>query len=246
MGEIPKFRRICSPFSSSNYKTRIRGWKIKFYLPPCLTSFLAALILRPWIWGDVLPRTVGVSDVHAVTTQNTALFVGVIKCSEIEAEVRQARLTDIGPKRSRNSQAPAALEFKHVHNEFLFLVSRYLVNTFSGSLHNKHSTFCDLRQLNFLLKEFPYLFATQNYWVFGLCSSSGILKTRKHNVSETGSVSVLRWTGRHLFCWAPSNHWTGVHISCLYPGRYEIHNNETLRKMFLLPSSRKIKIRLLN
>jgi hypothetical protein len=26
----------------------------------------------------------------------------------------------------------------------------------------------------------------QNYWVFGLCPSSGILVTRKHNVSETG------------------------------------------------------------
>jgi hypothetical protein len=32
----------------------------------------------------------------------------------------------------------------------------------------------------------------QNYWVFGLCPSSGILKIRKHNFSETGSVSVLR------------------------------------------------------
>jgi hypothetical protein len=32
---------------------------------------------------------------------------------------------------------------------------------------------------------------TQNYWVFGLCPSSVILETRKHNVSETGSVSVL-------------------------------------------------------
>jgi hypothetical protein len=32
----------------------------------------------------------------------------------------------------------------------------------------------------------------QNYWVFGLWPSSGILKTKKHGVSETGSVSVLR------------------------------------------------------
>jgi hypothetical protein len=30
---------------------------------------------------------------------------------------------------------------------------------------------------------------TQNYWVSGLCPSSGILNTGKHNVSETGSVS---------------------------------------------------------
>jgi hypothetical protein len=32
----------------------------------------------------------------------------------------------------------------------------------------------------------------QNYWVFGLCPSAGILKIRKRNVSETGSLSVLR------------------------------------------------------
>jgi hypothetical protein len=34
---------------------------------------------------------------------------------------------------------------------------------------------------------------TQNYWVFGLCPSSGILETRKHNISETGYVSVPIW-----------------------------------------------------
>jgi hypothetical protein len=28
----------------------------------------------------------------------------------------------------------------------------------------------------------------QNYWGFGLCPSSGILKTGNHNVSETGTV----------------------------------------------------------
>jgi hypothetical protein len=33
---------------------------------------------------------------------------------------------------------------------------------------------------------------TQNYWISGLCPSSEILNSRKHNVSETGSVSVLR------------------------------------------------------
>jgi hypothetical protein len=34
---------------------------------------------------------------------------------------------------------------------------------------------------------------TQDYWVFGLCPSSGILKnTKEHNVLETGSVSALR------------------------------------------------------
>jgi hypothetical protein len=32
----------------------------------------------------------------------------------------------------------------------------------------------------------------QNYWDFGLRPSSGIVKTRKHNVSDTRSVCVLR------------------------------------------------------
>jgi hypothetical protein len=36
------------------------------------------------------------------------------------------------------------------------------------------------------------VYNTQNYWVLGLFPSSGILETRKHDVSETGSVSVLR------------------------------------------------------
>jgi hypothetical protein len=36
---------------------------------------------------------------------------------------------------------------------------------------------------------------SQNYWVFGLSPSSGILKTREHNVSETASVSVFRCGG---------------------------------------------------
>jgi hypothetical protein len=29
------------------------------------------------------------------------------------------------------------------------------------------------------------VYNTQNYWVFGLCPSPGILDARKHNVSET-------------------------------------------------------------
>jgi hypothetical protein len=37
------------------------------------------------------------------------------------------------------------------------------------------------------------VYITQNYCVLGLCLSSGILETRKHNISETGSVCVLRW-----------------------------------------------------
>jgi hypothetical protein len=35
-----------------------------------------------------------------------------------------------------------------------------------------------------------------NYWVSGLCPLASILKTREHNISETGSSSILRWGGR--------------------------------------------------
>jgi hypothetical protein len=34
------------------------------------------------------------------------------------------------------------------------------------------------------------VYNTQNYWVYGRCPSSGIPESRKHDVSETESVSV--------------------------------------------------------
>jgi hypothetical protein len=39
------------------------------------------------------------------------------------------------------------------------------------------------------------VYNTQNYWVFLTFLSSGILETRKRDVSETGSVSVLKRKG---------------------------------------------------
>jgi hypothetical protein len=35
--------------------------------------------------------------------------------------------------------------------------------------------------------------SAQNYWVFGHFQSSSILENRKNEISETGSVSILRW-----------------------------------------------------
>jgi hypothetical protein len=36
------------------------------------------------------------------------------------------------------------------------------------------------------------MYDTQDYWDFGLCPRSGILQNiKEHNVSETGSVSIL-------------------------------------------------------
>jgi hypothetical protein len=57
-------------------------------------------------------------------------------------------------------------------------------------------------------------YPTQNFWVFGLFSSSGILENRKHDVSKTGSVSILRWGGEKSPTQlgpverANLNHWT--------------------------------------
>jgi hypothetical protein len=36
------------------------------------------------------------------------------------------------------------------------------------------------------------VYNTQNSWVFGRLPSSGTIENRKHNVSETGSVSIFR------------------------------------------------------
>jgi hypothetical protein len=41
------------------------------------------------------------------------------------------------------------------------------------------------------------VYVVQSYWAyFGLYPSSGMWKTKDHNVSETESVSVLRWMGQ--------------------------------------------------
>jgi hypothetical protein len=38
------------------------------------------------------------------------------------------------------------------------------------------------------------VYITQNYWVFGLCASSGIPETRKHKVTVTEPVPI-KWDG---------------------------------------------------
>jgi hypothetical protein len=46
-------------------------------------------------------------------------------------------------------------------------------------------------------KGLTVVYNTQNYWGFGLCPSSSILETRKHNDSETDPLE-----------WANLNQWT--------------------------------------
>jgi hypothetical protein len=52
-----------------------------------------------------------------------------------------------------------------------------------------------------------------DYWAFGLCPSSGILKRKEHGISETGSVSVFRQERETPTLLGPLervtlNHWT--------------------------------------
>jgi hypothetical protein len=57
------------------------------------------------------------------------------------------------------------------------------------------------------------LYCTQNYWVFVFFPSSGILENWKHDISETGYISVFRWgvkTPTQLYPLerVNLNHWT--------------------------------------
>jgi hypothetical protein len=44
---------------------------------------------------------------------------------------------------------------------------------------------------------------TQNYWVSGLCPSSGILNTRKEGLENWICFRPQVMGGRHLLCWVP-------------------------------------------
>jgi hypothetical protein len=55
----------------------------------------------------------------------------------------------------------------------------------------QHSTHFLNGQPNIIFFLSQYTPDVQNYWAFRLCPSSNIIKSRKHNISEIGSVSVL-------------------------------------------------------
>jgi hypothetical protein len=66
-------------------------------------------------------------------------------------------------------------------NIYIFLT--FEVQTLSGIQWKLHDDWLELSTVD-----------SSFYWVFGLCPSSGFFlnNNEKHNVSETGSVSVLR------------------------------------------------------
>jgi hypothetical protein len=59
-----------------------------------------------------------------------------------------------------------------------------------------------------------YWSRTQNYWASGLYPQSGVLNSRKPNVSKTWSVSVLRWERWHLL---PSKELTSCPLTEVIP-----------------------------
>jgi hypothetical protein len=107
------------------------------------------------------------------------------------------------PVRSVNLLIYSHLRIDH-HMRTILEVSRPIFRmhlTFFLEPYNTLITLC---------KQYRLCSFTQNYWVFWLCPSSGILKTREYKVSETGYISVLRWGGRHLLCWVLQKELTSI------------------------------------
>jgi hypothetical protein len=79
------------------------------------------------------------------------------------------------------------------------------------------------------------VYNTQNYWVFGLCPLSAVLKTREHNISETGSISLLRLSGETPTLLGPLeranlHHWTFQKLD-LFPSSGEGRDNYPIRSL---------------
>jgi hypothetical protein len=72
--------------------------------------------------------------------------------------------------------------------------STVLLPTYQTSMCHisEHSILNFVGALCFFLNSKHNAHVPQDYWVFWTFPSSGILETREHDVSETGSVSVLR------------------------------------------------------
>jgi hypothetical protein len=74
----------------------------------------------------------------------------------------------------------------------MFLFAFHLVFVLPSGRSRKASPAKIVITLSYFLFEQEHNCSSQNYCFFLLIPSSGILENRKHDVSETGSVSVLR------------------------------------------------------
>jgi hypothetical protein len=68
-------------------------------------------------------------------------------------------------------------------------ITHILFRSWSGSVHYQMTD--SLGPYHCILT-YRYLQNSQNYWIFGLLPSSGILENRKHDVSKAGSVNIFR------------------------------------------------------
>jgi hypothetical protein len=75
-------------------------------------------------------------------------------------------------------------------------------NTFGDSFYSaSDSSSWDPKQ-SATFPSVMFLLDIRNYWVFGLCPSSGIKKTREQRFGNWICFSPLVW-GRDLLCWGP-------------------------------------------
>jgi hypothetical protein len=68
------------------------------------------------------------------------------------------------------------------------MLERYMYVIRRPSLHT-HTTISTNLSFSIFQRVLMMVYHIHNYWGFGLFPMSGILGTRKHDVSETGSVS---------------------------------------------------------
>jgi hypothetical protein len=130
-----------------------------------------------------------------------------VSYEKLPAKMRLSTLCSklLGTKRSDRRRLPV-----HSTNLFIPLEGRFLRTKmychYATSIRVKlfavyfikYSLFKNASNKNYTSRFHRVLtmvYNTQNYSVFGLFPSSDILETRKQDVSETGSVSVLRWGG---------------------------------------------------
>jgi hypothetical protein len=148
--------------------------------------------LQPWRWWRYVPqKRRGPSELHGITTRiNTLLTDTAVK--PLKSNNRYPRNSPAQTFRLY-SQKPTAGLCPKLDECSLHSV---LLSSYSG-IQNRKTYFLHVRSLlqrcgtlSRVETVLTMAYNTQNY-----CPLSGILKTRKHNVSETGSVSVLRWWG---------------------------------------------------
>jgi hypothetical protein len=76
--------------------------------------------------------------------------------------------------------------------DFWLKIKKMVFYTYKGFLNADIFLFFRTRESGRFQRVLTVVYDSQSYWVFGLHALSSILKTRKHNISKTGSVSILR------------------------------------------------------